>query len=346
MKSLARYATTNAITRTMLSELLSKGDFENIVRSEGIQGAWLSLRKTSYGDWIPEDSPTDVLAIDKILREVTAARFKRAIHALTGVPREVGTVLLSRWELDDLEFALRLWHSKDKGLADFLTFPSLVHDIPVYDVVDAETIEEIALLLRNTPYFEPLSISVSTYKEKKSIFFVEIALERDHYARLLKAATGLGGTDGAGARKIISAEIDVLNLSWLARLLEYYEVQPGAFNLYAIPGPSEISRRLSAPGLSAEVLKEIRMEFAAARMPGGVESESQLDSIALMEGLVREMAVEAARSSLAAYPFSIRCVFAFYLLKRTELANLQTVFGGKALGSPDSEIMNRLYGLR
>jgi vacuolar-type H+-ATPase subunit C/Vma6 len=346
MKSLARYATTNAITRTMLSELLSRQDFESIVRSESVERAWLSLTKTSYQSWLPEDPPSDVMLIDRILREVTAGRFRRAMHSLTGEPRRVATILLSRWDLDNLAFALRLWHSKDTGLLSSLTFPSFVHDIPIYDVVEAETIEEIALLLRHTPYIEPVSASVKMYRDKGSILFVEIALERDHYARLLAAIRGLGGADTVKAHKIIAAEIDVINLSWLARLTEYYEVQPGSFHNFAIPGPSEISRRLSEPGLTSEGLKEIRSDFASTWMPGGVEGEIRIESIALMESITSEMAVGAARSLLAGYPFSIGCVLAFYLLKRTELANLQTVFGGKALGSSDAEILGRLHGLR
>jgi vacuolar-type H+-ATPase subunit C/Vma6 len=346
MRSLARYATTNAITRTMLSELLTREDFESIIRSESVHGAWLALKKTAYEHWIPDDPPRDALGIEKILREVTARRFKRSAHALTGKPREVSTNLLTRWELDNLEFGLRLWHSHDTSLQEFLTYPSLVNDVPVYDITEAETIEEIALVLRHTPYFEPVSASVRIYREKHSIFFVEIALERDYYARLLDAIRGLGGTDARQAEKIVSAEIDMLNLSWLTRLIEYYEVQPVNFGEYVIPGPSEISRRLSQPDVTHESLRDLGSEFLGSPASFGTEGQSQLETIGLIESMVRESAVESARSALAGYPFSIGCVFAFYLLKRAELRNLQTVFGGKAIETPEDEILNRLYGLR
>jgi vacuolar-type H+-ATPase subunit C/Vma6 len=346
MRSLARYATTNAVTRTMLSELLGKADFESFARSESLAGAWLALRKTSYEGRIPEDPPGDVLGIEKILREVTASRFKRSIHALKDKPREVGTDLLTRWEVDNLEFALRLWHGKDLSLQEFLTYPSIVNDVPVYDVTEAETIEEIALVLRHTPYFEPVSASVETYKDRHSIFFVEIALERDYYTRLLNAVQGLGGSDTVQAGKVISGEIDMLNLSWLMRLLEYYEVQPGGFHEFMIPGPSAISRRLSDPGLTTEGLAEIRRDLLPDRLVREGETLSELDMIALIESIVREMAVDVATNALAGFPFSIGCVFAFYLLKRTELKNLHTVFAGKALGARESDILDRLYGLR
>jgi vacuolar-type H+-ATPase subunit C/Vma6 len=346
MKSLARYAAANAVTRTMLSELLTRPDFEMIARSESVQAAWLALRKTSYEQWLPEDAPGEVLGIERILREVTAARFKRSGYTLRGKPLQVSRTLLARWELDNLEFALRLWHSKDTRLQSYLTFPSFVNDIPVYDIVEAETLEEIALILRNTPYFEPVSQSVKVYRERRSVFFVEIALERDYYAGLLDAVGELGGKDASEARRIVSAEVDLVNLSWLARLVEYYEVEPAAFRTYMIPGPSEISRRLAEPGVTLESLKSLRSSLLGDRLARGVEGDTQLDTIAMLEAIVSEVAVDAASRALAGYPFSIGCIFAFYLLKRIELKNLNTVFGGIALGMSDNEILDRLYGVR
>ena len=346
MRSLARYATTNAITRTMLSELLTRRDFDSIISADSLQTAWLALRKTPYEVWVPEDFPGTVLGAEKILREVAARRFRRSIHALAGRPHEVGTLLLARWDLDNLEFALRLWYSKDTTLEEFLTYPSFVHDIPVYDVAEAETIEEIALLLSNTPYFEALSSSVKVYREKRSVFFVEVALERDYYRRLLKAIRDLGGKDTQQAEKIVSGEIDVLNLSWLTRLVEYHKIPPSDFSRFMIRGPSEMCRRLADVTATAETLTEIREGFLADRPAVEGGEVSALSTMSLMEGVIHEMAVDAARRLLSGYPFSIGCVFAFYLLKRIELKNLYSAFSGKALGSSQEEISARLLGLR
>ena len=346
MKSLARYAATNALTRTMLSELVTEAEFDNILRSESLTGAWQALRRTAYGDWIPDDLPGDILGVEKVFREATAARFKRSIHALRGAPREVGLLLLSRWDIDNLEFALRLWHGKDRDLQKFLTYPSFVDEIPVYDIVEAESLEEIGLLLRATPYMEPITASLGAYRESKSIFFVEIALERDYYSRLLKRAVELGGQDAKLAEKIIGAEIDLVNLAWLSRLLDYYKMEPGQLYRHVIPGPSLISRRLAEPGLSAEKLKDLSSQVLAVKAAKDVEARVGPDSVALFETMVGETVVEMARTTLSGYPFSIGCVFAFYILKRAELRNLSTAFTGKWLGGDGSEIANRLYGLR
>jgi V/A-type H+-transporting ATPase subunit C len=345
MRSLARYATTNAITRTMLAELLTREDFEAMARAESVQGVWAALRRTPYGEWVPEDMPPDLPTLEKALREAGAKRFKRSIHALTGKPRDVGRLLLARWELDNLEFALRLWHGGNSGLAGALTFPSPVNDIPIYDIVEAETIEEIALLLRHTPYVEPISRSIGAYREKGSMFFVEVALERDYYRRLLAAVRDLGGSDTRLAERTIGAEIDLLNLSWLMRLTEYHEPEVPRLSDILIPGPGEISRKLGGPGAGRATLEEAARAALGDRIEMGGNG-ARVDQMALLEVIVRESAAAAARRLLAGYPFSIGCVFAFYILKRMELGNLQSVFAGKFLGSPQTDIVERLSGLR
>jgi V/A-type H+-transporting ATPase subunit C len=222
----------------------------------------------------------------------------------------------------------------------------LVHEIPVYDIVEAETLEEIGLLLRTTPYVEAVTASLREYRQRKSIFFVELALERDYYHRLLDAVARLGGSDARLAQKIVGAEIDLVNLAWLSRLIDYYKMEPGGLHRYIIPGPSSVSKRLAQPGLGAETLKQVRSEVLAGKIGKDVEARVEPDSVSLVETLVGETVVGIARSTLSGYPFSIGCVFAFYLLKRTELRNLNTVFTGKWLDTDESEISNRLYGLR
>ena len=346
MRSLARYGVTNAVTRTMLSELLTKEDFDTLVRAPSLEETWLALRKTFYEAWVPQEVRVDPLAMEKLVREATAFRFKRSIRTLKGKPKDVGTLLLARWELDNLEFALRLWHGEDQSLGEILSYPSFVHPIPVFEIVQAETIDEIAVALKDTPYFDPITASAKTYKEKRSIFYVEVALERHYYRRLLDAVRALGGRDAVEGKKIIAAEIDKFNLTWLARLLQYYDLRTQEFREYMIPGPSAISARLASADLTPDTLDDISSSVLAGRFGPEDKGSSSIERVSLLEYMVNEMAVDVARRLLVGYPFRITCTLSFYLLKRVELRNLCTVFVGKASGLSESEISGRLFGLR
>lgn len=345
MKSLARYAVANAVTRTMLSEFLNREDFEALVRAGSMEEAWAALGRTSYGDYVPEDIKADELAIEKALREVTAHRFRRATRHLRGKPAEVGKMLLARWELDNLEFALRLWHGGDSSLDEYITVPSFVHDIPLYEITSAGSIDEVALALRRTPYFEPVVASSAAYKTKGSIFYVEIALESDYYARLLEAIGALGGKDTSDGERMIASEIDRLNVSWLARLMQYYDVKGADAHEYMIRGPSPFSRRLADPEEAGSAFADITSEMLEGPAAAVGEKPLSLERLTVLERMVAEMGVTIARGLLAGYPFRITSTVAFYILSRVELRNLATVFVGKAHGLTDAAISQRLQGL-
>ena len=344
MIALARYAATNAIIRTLLSDLLAKKDYQSITSAQSVDGAWAELRKTCYGRWIPEEAPRDLLGIERILSYASVEHFRRSLKLLKGKPLNVANLLLSRWELDDLEFALRIWHGGEKNLARHLTFATLVHDVPIYEVVEAESIDAVALALRHTPYFEPIARAIPRYKAKKSIFYVEIELEKDYYSRLCFAISELGGMDAKNGLKIVSAEIDLTNLMLMRRLVEYFNVEISSLKDYAIPGGSQISESV----ISGEVTKDNLVEIEGKLIEKKSASPShrdRLSSISALEGFVRMISIQAATRALVAYPFTINCVFAFYLLKRNELQNLRTIFSAAVLGVEQSKVMSMLHGV-
>ncbi len=329
----------------MLTNLLTKQDFEAILRAGSVPEAWQALHKTAWSDSIEEDAPRDPLSVEKRLREGTAARFGASIRMLRGAPQKVGELLLSRWELDSLEAILRLWHGKDPSLESFLACPPLVHGIPTVEIVGAETIAEVARALRHTPYAEPIRMSSARYQEKHSLFPIEMALERDYYRRLLAAVKGLGGSDAREGVRIVGADIDMLNLTWLARVFQYHEVTPADLAEIIVPGPSALSKELAAPALTQETFARLSSRFLGPQRTGEGRNLSSLEQISLLEYIVGEMTAAEARKLLARFPFSITGVFSFYLLLRVELKNLVTLFAGKASGLTESDLASRLYGL-
>lgn len=343
MISLARYAATNAIIRTLISELLRKSDYEAMLSAESMDGAWSVLAKTIYGRWIPPQIADDLLEIEKILGKASAEHFRRGLRQLKGKPLEVGNLLLSRWELDDLEFALRIWHSRASRLARYLLFPSLLNNLQVYEIAEAESIEAVAVALRNTPYFEPVTRGIANYKKKGSIFYIEIELERDYYSRLCQAVSDLGGMDARNALKIVSAEIDLVNLMLLRRLVEYFDMAPSNLADYSIRGGSAISEEILSRADPMAGLIELQnrlVKRGETHSPG-----DKVGGIVLLERFVRLMAIQAATRSLLSYPFSIACVFAFYFLKRNELQNLKIIFSARSLGFEQNQVMPLLHGV-
>ncbi len=346
MRALARYAEANAIIRASLGDLLTRSQYEELLRAGSFSDAWSALNSTAYAAWLPEIAQPAPIEVERALKDATASRFKRALRALRGKAGVAGALLLSRWELDDLHDALRAWHAKDSGYAVALPGAPLVHSIPFREIATADTLEAVAGLLRRTPYASPLLEHTRTYKEAQTLFHLEIALEKGHYRRLLDAIEDLGGNDAADGLRLIAAEIDLVNLSWLSRCASYYGAPAGLLREAMIPNISALSSKLEKTALSADDLAEASLQYLSdlggdkgGKLPG-------LERIELLESLVLESAADAARRQLAGFPFSIACVLAFYFLIRIELRNLRGIFGGMAAGFAPEDLSARFCGVR
>lgn len=330
----------------MLSEILSRQDLEAIACTPSVEEAWNALRKTAYSEWIPQYSGQDALEIERLLHQATGLRFSRSVRALTRKAREVGDLLLSRWDLDALEYLLRLWHGKEPPPGNAFTYPAFVHTLPAEKMLQAGNLTEIAALLRNTPYARPIASNIARYEEKRSLFHIEIALERDHYQRLLGAVKALGGREKLYATAFVGAEIDLVNLAVFTRLFHYYSAHSAGFSDFLIPGPSALSRHLVGPDVTVDAFDDLCAGFCASKTGAETRNLAPLERAALLETMVSEMAVGLARRALAGYPFSILGIQAFYVLKRVELKNLRGVFAAKACGLDDTAVSARIHGAR
>ena len=285
------------------------------------------------------------MAMERRLREAAAFRYKRAIRHLTGKPQVIARLLLERWELDELEYALRLWHAKDDGLKDLDGSPLFLHEIPIKEIMSAAAFEGVVVAIRHTPYAAPLLAAALKYRENGSLAYVETALERDYYARLIQAVRFLGGQDSREGLRIIAAEIDLLNLAWLGRLHRYYADSSERFRDFLIPVLTPLAKQMARTDLSFEELNRLTAHRVGGSPQGGPREGLELDRLALIEHLVGVEAAVLARGLLARYPFSITSVFSFYLLTRIELKNLCTVLSGKAAGFTEDQIARQLYGV-
>lgn len=345
MIALSRYCESNAVAHAILPRLLTREDYAALARGPTVQESWNTLRKTAYGAWLPEETAPDALGLERRLREVTAIWLHESTRRLHGRAAAVGRLLLARWELDHVQFSLRLWHGKDAHFEALLGFPLFLNQVAPVAMVSAESLEDLARVLEKTPYARPLRESAARYRQSGSILYPELALERDYYGRLLAAAGALGGSDGRTAVRLVSDEIDGLNVSWLSRLHAYHQVPEDRIGELLIPGPSPLSRQAGRPGADYEALAGPANALMAPYADLGGGHVPAADRAALLERALDELAIARARAGLRSYPFSIAGVFAFQRILRTELGNLCRVFTGKRFGVGNQELLDRIRGV-
>lgn len=340
MRSLARYAVANTVARSRLSLLLKAEHFDILAQAVSMEDAWNFLLGTSYAEVLPSWSGQSVYEVDALLHNATGARFQGVVRALGGRAGEAGVRLLCRWDLDFLEYVLRLWHGKERDTFVFSGYRTFVHAISGEALMTGETIEDVVRLLEHTPYAATIAGLSSIYKQRDSLFYLENALEKDFYRRLVAALVRLGGLDGSDARALVDAEIDLVNLSCLVRLLNYSHIPAEDLHEYLIPSGSALSKRLVRPGKDGERISDLAVQVMTG-IPGvGTDISTPLEGIAFLEKAVEEIAKASAHRVLAGYPFSFSAILAFYALIRGELRQLRSVFAAKSMVTDSAAILS------
>lgn len=346
MRALARYAVANAVMRATMPRYLSRQELDAMATAPSPSAAWEALGKTGFGDWIPAYENQDALTIEALLHKATALRFMKVARALKGRPAAVARVLLSRWDLDVLLNALRLWHG-GKGEGEPPIHPAtFVDSLPFAAMVRAETLDELAITLDKTPYGSVLKSCRKSYEANGSLLPIETALERDHHKRLLAAVHALGGHDAQNAVSLLAVQIDVLNLAAASRLLAQRQIPLDALPGHLIAGPGSISRHLMRHGLVMESITHYQDHALGTLAESDTGSLPPLRRITLLERLLYEEMERRARRALAGFPFGIITTLAFHLLSRLELRNLRVLFAAKAIGLDETTTRSRLYGMR
>lgn len=345
MKALARYAETNVTIRAMRSTLVSTAEFEALSRAPTLGAAWSFMRKTAFGASLPDVDWEHVHDAEQHIRHATALQFHRAIRRLRGRPATVATLLLSRWDLDNLQIALRTWRGRDVDQSRNGPVGHCAYKIPFDRIGNAQSIAEIVAALEGTPYAAPIAAASTEYEKNQSMFAIELSLEKDFYARLIDATTALGGADARDGMAILGAEIDLLNLAWIGRILRAPQAPGLEISDALIPGPSRFSRTLAACGESREQLSQASKDYVLRLAPHYDDTTSEFQRLTLIEHAVADAAEELARRQFERFPFGIACIYALYLLARLEMKNLISVFTGKAAGMRDSDILKRLYAM-
>jgi len=246
MRQLATYAFANAKVRAMLSYLIDPQTFANLLDSKDSYELIDALKKTHYQNVFVNVSPDslDLMALERMLLLNDISIYRKAHDSLSGkIEREFVSILMQRYEIEDLKVILRLWHSKEPvEVEDYVLGRKIKFDIGYKKIASAETIEEIIVMLDKTDYKEPLLASYAKFKATKSLFYLEASLDMDYYNRLLACIGRFSPTDKRVASRILGIEVDGENIQWLIKLRKYYGLALSDMLEWFMPGGSMISK--------------------------------------------------------------------------------------------------------
>ena len=335
MRELATYSFINAKIRAMISFLVSPDLFSRMLEAEDFYKALEILKESPYYKDTLEKTPKetiDLRDIEKRLIKNDLSIYRKIYRSAPGkTEKELMSLFIERYELEQLKAALRIWNKKTPvNVDDFILGEKISFDIDYKKIIYAPNIEEAILLLDDTPYRKPILRARDRFKEKGSVFYLEASLDIDYCQRILSCAELLSPRDQEIAKRVIGIEIDAENINWLIRMRKYYSLAAGDILEWMIPGGARINKENVASLYTTDGLTKIVDSVALG--PYAKIRELIEENMSFIENFLHEVLLKEVKRALSGYPFTIGVILGYVALKRNETKNIVSLLYAKNFG--------------
>jgi V/A-type H+/Na+-transporting ATPase subunit C len=347
MGALGTYSYINAKVRAKIGRLVTNDELDHLVELPSVEGIYDQLRHMGREEALgPTDRSTSVREVEVRLQSGDIADFKSVLKSAPKVVAELVRVLLTKYELENLKHALRIWHKKDEEAKSEAVFQNnIIHFVPYEEILAAADIESVIVLLEKTPYKKPFLTMIDLYKKNDAVFYLEIGLDIDYYQRLRKVIKHFSNRDQAILNRIIGIEIDIKNINWISRFKHYYDLPLMDVLRYQIPHGFEVKGDFVRQAYSASDMGSLVSGLLTRfyeRIPMLNLTKETVSNMYMLEMVLWQFFVDHLRGLLQGYPFSIGAVLSYFYLKKIETDNIITIINGKYLAIDRDRIRDSL----
>ncbi len=350
--ALKKYGYINAKLRARIGKILSEDFFQRMARSSSLTEAAALLRDTDFAVVESTYNKTGDLKmgeLELLKREIDL--YLEIVRLLEGQVADFVRALSIRYEIDNLKHALRLWFDRsvrNRSIRDsvgYLYRGVIYHSFDADEIINADDLESVIKALRTTPYAQMLEDKEARFKLLSSLFPFEVALDHYYYRQLLDETEKLASRDREIAKKIIGVEIDLMNINWMIRFKNSFNLSSDETVQYIIPQGQDIDAETlrAAYESPVELLSSIINKRYALMKPLLTSETPDLGSrLVLIEKLLEEIMLYEINRTLAGYPFTVGIVLAYFLLKRNEIKKVMTILNAKYYSIPEERIKSVL----
>ena len=212
------YGYLNTRVKGMHSRLLDKGFYERLLGCKSLREMINMLGETPYAAELEEYASIgdpDMDNIEAALMHNLTKTFRVLLGFMKGAPRNLTTVLLSRWDVLCIKSILRgksigapnneiISSLIPAGELEFVSLKHLVNESPsINAVIDTMLVWEL-------PYAKPL-------QGKDNVLQMELALDQFYYEQVFKKLKGRSSNTKM-LKRLMGVEVDMSNIITLLRL--------------------------------------------------------------------------------------------------------------------------------
>lgn len=348
--ALSKYAFINANIRARISKLIGDEEFRQMAKMHSVEEVLSALRGSPYAYCEEVYTQTgDIKLCERELLKIEIQIYNDIAKRVRGATQDLICALLTRYEIDNLKNALRLFFDRKlrkrsvEHAVHYILYEKIVSDIPYDAIVNAEQVNEIHSALASTPYRALIKDYLGRIEQEGSLFYLEMALDRYFYDNLFTYIHKLSVQDRDNAIRLVGIEIDLHNITVIIRLKTFQKLSFEQISSHLIPRGFALSNQEIASMYTTSHVVPLVKKIVHTHYPGltTLFSEPVTDTashLLLIERLLQQIMHHEVQRILSGNPFTIGILLAYFVLKRNENRKLQTILNAKYYKMPREQI--------
>lgn len=238
MRSIVRFSAINAKIDKMYSDFLKDSDYINLAHLDNIDEILNYLDdKSKIENLDISSNRTDEIELS--LQRYKLAQIQKLSHYLTDDYKKYINALLLEFEIADIKKILRVLQRKE-GYENLNSKFVIMNNDPNFKIDSSTDIPTFINSLKNTKYYRVLK----TYEDEENdviLFYMEMNLDRLYYSNLVDISKSFNDEDKEAVKEILGRKIDLLNIIWIYRGLNYYKLLPEELINFCILGGCKLN---------------------------------------------------------------------------------------------------------
>lgn len=343
MGNVLSYSGLSTKIRAMKVKLISPEQFEEIAQMSSVSQVVAYLKRTpEYEDRWKGVDETDIHRgqVEQLLKKSVFENYTKIYHFANPKQREFLALYFKRYETFLLKECMRnIFDHRDISIdfSLYLDFYKRHSQLDIERLAQCTTMEQLVDAVKGSEYYAPLS-HVSN-RENPLLFDYGMALDLYYFRLIWKIKDKLfSGNDLTEITRAYGCKFDLLNLQWIQRSKQYYQMDP--VDIYALLIPAnyklkkdDISRLVEAADMT-EFKQLLSNTYYGNHYP-------QLNTITLEEFYNYLLRYTLERDS-SKDPYSVAVMYSYLYEKAHEVNRLTTAIECVRYGVDPQEAMNRI----
>ena len=345
LKDMISYIYPSSRIRVKEANLIRKDLFDEMITSSSPAEVLSILGNTDYSEYIQNislDDPKSIeISIDSYLSDL--------FHEIAGITPKKDLDLIrswmSEWDARNLKYVIRNIHLLETGKKgmniDELT-KNIVRsplDEKIKETLDIQTIDELMMHLEGT-YFDDLKESVSQYRERKNLAFLENSVYKFIYEKILNIIRSTKNAKKPEVKRYFTVMIGAKNIKLLLRAkkdgIDYPTIEP-----FLIKGkevlPEDVVRNFNEIDIDG-IISELEGTEFYRPLEEALSAYKNVKSLSVFDNALDNLVVKIGKDISTSGVFDLCPIIGFLAVKTAEAENVKKIISAKYFDLPSDRI--------